>query len=195
MLGRGVTDRYPGCLHVGGSFTAENHSEIHCLSRRGVRFGKKVTVGSYAIIRGTNFYGGEIGEGLSVGDYSNIGPYCYIGCSGYIEIGKNVMMSPRVSIYSENHNFGMTGIPMKEQGVTRGTVTIEDDCWIASHSVILSGVKVGRGAIVAAGSVVTKDAAPYSIVAGSPAKEISKREPPSRRTRNCSVVTTATWDG
>jgi acetyltransferase-like isoleucine patch superfamily enzyme len=181
LLGRDVTIRYPRYLHLGGSFTAEDHCEIHCLSRRGVRFGTKVTIGSYAIIRGTNFYGGELGEGLTVGDYSNIGPYCYIGCSGYIEIGSNVMMSPRVSIYSENHNFQTTSIPMKEQGVTRGTVVIEDDCWIASHSVILSGVRVGKGAIVAAGSVVTKDVAPYSIVAGSPAKEIGRRDPPATK--------------
>jgi acetyltransferase-like isoleucine patch superfamily enzyme len=175
MLGKHVTIRFPRCLSTDGSFTAEDNCEIHCLSRRGISFGRKVTVGSYAIIRPTNYYGGEVGEGLRVGDYSNIGPYCYIGCSGFVEIGNNVMMSPRVSLYAENHNFGSSDQPMKEQGVTRGFVKIEDDCWIASHAVVLSGVTVGRGSIVAAGSVVTRDVAPYSIVAGVPAKLVSMR--------------------
>ena len=65
---------------------------------------------------------------------------------------------------------------MKEQGVTRQFVVIEDDCWIASHSVILAGVTVGRGSIVAAGSVVTTDVPPYSIVAGVPARVIRPRQ-------------------
>jgi acetyltransferase-like isoleucine patch superfamily enzyme len=54
-------------------------------------------------------------------------------------------------------------------------VIIEDDVWIGYGSIVLSGVKIGRGSIVAAGSVVTKDIEPYSIVAGNPAKLIRKR--------------------
>jgi acetyltransferase-like isoleucine patch superfamily enzyme len=139
-------------------------------------FGDKVTIGSYAIIRPTNLYGGEAGVGLKIGNNSSIGPYSYIGCSGYIEIGDNVMMSPRVSIYSENHNFSESTLPMIEQGVTRSFVKIEDDCWIAANSVILAGVTVGKGSVVAAGSIVTKDVPPYSIVAGNPAKIIKSRK-------------------
>ncbi|HWV70259.1 MAG TPA: acyltransferase [Pseudosphingobacterium sp.] len=130
----------------------------------------------------TNFYGGgEIGEGLKIGNNSNIGSYAYIGCSGYIEIGDNVMISPRVSIYAENHNFSELDSPMKEQGVTREFVKIEDDCWIASNSVVLAGVTIGKGSVVSAGSVVTKDVPPYSIVGGVPAKVIrTRREQNSR---------------
>ena len=64
---------------------------------------------------------------------------------------------------------------MKEQGVTRGTVKIGNDCWIASHAVILANVTIGEGSVIAAGSVVTKDVPPYSIVAGVPAKVIGSR--------------------
>jgi acetyltransferase-like isoleucine patch superfamily enzyme len=175
LIGKNVILRQPSYLSVGNNFIAQDNCEINCLSKRGLIFGDKVTVGSYAIIRPTNLYGGEPGEGLKIGDNSSIGPYAYIGCSGYIEIGNNVMMSPRVSIYSENHNFGETGIPMIEQGVTRSFVKIEDDCWIASNSIILAGVTVGKGSIVAAGSVVTKDVPPYSVVGGNPAKIIKAR--------------------
>ncbi|MDP1678351.1 MAG: acyltransferase [Bacteroidota bacterium] len=176
LIGKGVIIRHAKHLHVGKSFIAEDYCEIQSISRRGIVFGNRVTVGRFAIIRPTNFYGGELGEGLKVGNNSNIGPYNYIGCSGYIEIGNNVLISPRVSIYAENHAFSEADVVMKEQGVERSTVIIEDDCWIAANSIILSGVRVGRGSIVAAGSVVSKDVPPYSVVAGVPAKIIRSRK-------------------
>lgn len=176
LIGKGVTIRQAHYLHVGRNFIAQDHCEINGLSQKGLHFGDKVTIGSYAIIRPTNLYGGEAGVGLKVGNNSSIGPYSYIGCSGYIEIGNNVMMSPRVSIYSENHNFADANIPMIQQGVTRSYVKIEDDCWIAANSVILAGVTIGRGTVVAAGSVVTKDVPPFSIIAGNPARIITSRK-------------------
>ena len=177
LIGKRVTIRQPNHLSVGKSFIAQDHSEINCLSQKGIVFGDKVTVGSFAIIRPTNLYGGEPGVGLKMGNNSSIGPYSYIGCSGYIEVGDNVMISPRVSIYSENHNFDDIHLPMIEQGVTRSFVKIEDDCWIAANSIILAGVTVGKGAVVAAGSVVTKDVPPFSVVAGNPAKVVKARKP------------------
>jgi acetyltransferase-like isoleucine patch superfamily enzyme len=176
LIGKNVTIRQSKYISVGKNFIAQDNCEINGLSQKGLVFGDKVTVGSYAIIRPTNLYGGEAGVGLRVGDNSSIGPYSYIGCSGYIEIGNNVMMSPRVSIYSENHNFRDTDLPMIQQGVTRSFVKIEDDCWIAANSIILAGVTVGKGSVVAAGAVVTKDVPPFSIVAGNPAEIIKKRK-------------------
>jgi len=176
MIGKGVTIRQASYIHVGKNFIAQDHCEINGLSQKGLVFGDKVTIGSYAIIRPTNLYGGEAGVGLKVGNNSSIGPYSYIGCSGYIEIGDNVMMSPRVSIYSENHNFSETDRPMIEQGVTRSFVIIEDDCWIAANAVILAGVTVGKGSVIAAGSIVTKDIPPYSIFGGNPARIIKSRK-------------------
>lgn len=175
MMGRHVALRNKRYISVGRSFIAEDYAEIQGLSRHGITFGDRVTVGKYAMIRPSGNYGGEVGEGLVVGSNSNIGAYCYIGCSGMIRIGDNVMMSPRVSLYAENHNFADVTRPMKEQGVTRQYIIIEDDCWIASHAVVLAGVTIGRGSVIAAGSVVTKDVPPYSIVAGSPARVIRSR--------------------
>lgn len=175
LIGRRVRIFHARHLSVGRGFIAEDDCEIGCLSKRGITFGDKVTVGKFSLIRPTNYYGGELGEGLEVGNGSNIGPYSYIGCSGFINIGDNVMISPRVSIYAENHNFADPDSPMKGQGVTRGKVNIEDDCWIASHVVILADVTIGRGSVVAAGSVVTKDVPRYSIVAGVPARVVATR--------------------
>ena len=175
LIGRGTKIFNASYLSVGRNFTADDYCEINGLSTNGLRFGDNVTVGKFAQIRPTNQYGGSIGQGLSIGNNSNIGPYSYVGCSGQISIGENVMISPRVSIYAENHNFLDVEKPMKAQGVTRECVIIEDDCWIAANSVILAGVTVGAGSIVAAGSVVTKNVEPYSIVGGNPAKLIKKR--------------------
>lgn len=175
LIGKNVTIRQASYIHVGRNFIAQDNCEINGLSQKGLVFGDKVTVGSFAIIRPTNLYGGSAGLGLKIGNNSSIGPYSYIGCSGYIEIGENVMISPRVSIYSENHNFSDTSLPMIQQGVSQSFVKIEDDCWIAANAVILAGVTIGKGSVVAAGSIVTKDVPSYSVVAGNPAKIIKNR--------------------
>ncbi len=154
----------------------EDYAEVNCLSSKKIVFGDRVTIGKFAIIRPSNIYGGEIGVGLKVGNNSNIGPYSYIGCSGYIEIGNNVMISPRVSIYAENHVYDNPNLLLKEQGVKVEFVIIEDDCWIAANSIILAGVTIGTGSVIAAGSVVTKSVPAYSIVAGVPAKVIGSRK-------------------
>lgn len=175
FVGKGASIRYAKYLNVGKDFIVEDYAEVNCMAYKKIMIGDRVTIGKFALVRPTNSYGGAIGEGLKIGDNSSIGPYAYIGCSGMIEIGNNVMMSPRVSIYAENHVFDRTDITIKDQGVKREFVKIEDDCWIAANSVILAGVTIGKGSIIAAGSVVTRDVPPYSIVAGVPAVVIKSR--------------------
>ena len=85
------------------------------------------------------------------------------------------MMGPRVGLFAENHVYDDIDRVMRDQGVKRQPILIEDDCWLASSSTILAGVTVGRGAIVAAGSIVTADVPPYAIVGGAPAKVIRHR--------------------
>lgn len=176
LVGKGASIRYSRHLSTGRDFIVEDYAEVNCMTHRGIIVGDRVTIGKHAIIRPTNIYGDAIGEGLKIGNNSSIGPYSYIGCSGFIEIGDNVMMSPRVSIYAENHLFEHPDLTIKEQGVKREFVKIEDDCWIAANTVILAGVTIGRGSVIAAGSVVTKDVPPFSIVGGVPAKVIKSRK-------------------
>ncbi len=175
LIGCNVTIRNPHNITVGSKFIAEDGCEIQGLSKNGIVFGDSVTIGRYAMIRPSGYYSREIGEGMCLGDNSNIGPYCYIGCSGLVTIGKNVLMGPRVTMVAENHNFEDTSIPIKQQGVTRSPITIEDDCWLASNCVILAGVHIGQGSVVAAGAVVTKDVPPNTIVGGIPARVIRTR--------------------
>jgi acetyltransferase-like isoleucine patch superfamily enzyme len=167
--------RNPGHITLGRNVVLEGDCEVQGLSRQGVRLGDHVTVGRLAMVRPSGYYGRDLGEGLEVGDRSNIGPYCYIGCGGFVRIGRDVLMGPRVSIIAENHNFTDPGKPIKAQGVNRQGIVVEDNCWLGANSVILDGVRIGAGSIVAAGCVVTRSVPKNSIVAGVPGRVIKKR--------------------
>lgn len=176
LVGRNVRIAYPSHLNVGSNTIIEDGVEINALSTEGIHLGDRVTIGKYAIIRPSNLYGASIGVGLTLGNKSNIGPYSYVGCSGKITIGNNVMMGPRVSLFAENHIFENTDINIQAQGVTTAPIVIEDDCWIASNVVILAGVTIGKGTVIAAGSVVNANFPAYSVIAGVPAKLIKSRK-------------------
>ena len=115
--------------------------------------------------------GAYFGDGseIEIGDNSGIGINCKV--SGKVTIGKNVMMGPDVIILTKRHKFERTDISMIDQGYdTPAPVTISDDIWIGTRSIILPGVTIGKGAIVGAGAIVTKDVPEYAIACGNPAQ-------------------------
>lgn len=86
------------------------------------------------------------------------------------------MMAPDVIIIGENHQFSRLDVPMRLQGYQEyPPVYIDDDVWIGARVIILPGITIGKGSILGAGSVVTKDVPPFSIVAGNPARIIRNR--------------------
>lgn len=147
---------------------------------RGGRFAKKLRgwCASHILKKtGTNINverGALLTAAITLGDRSGIGINASINGTCYI--GKDVMMGPECIIYSRNHAFDRTDIPMIDQGFTKEKpVTIEDDVWIGGRVTILPGVTVHKGAILAAGAVVTKDVPAFSIVGGNPAYIIKSR--------------------
>lgn len=117
----------------------------------------------------------QLGAHISIGDNSGIGANCVL--ADYVSIGKNVMMGPNCYFVTSNHAFSNVKIPMMQQGFSeRKPIYIEDDVWIGYGCIFLPGVRVGKGAIVGAGAVVTKDVTPFSIVGGNPAKVIRYRK-------------------
>ncbi len=114
------------------------------------------------------------GKGIEIGDNSGIGINCRI--TGPLSIGKDVMMAPGVNIVTQNHEIADITIPMRLQTAEKKKVTICDDVWIGVNALILPGITVGRGSVVAGGAVVTKDVPPYTIVGGNPAKIIRSRK-------------------
>ncbi|WP_144876525.1 DapH/DapD/GlmU-related protein [Microbacterium sp. 1.5R] len=176
FIGRRVRISNPSFIRHAGRLVVEDGVELQGLSKNGVVFGAEVSIGQGTAIRPSSYYGGEVGEGLRVGDRSSFATGCFIGCSGSIVIGDDVMLGPGVRIYSENHVFSDASVTIKSQGVERGAVVIGDDCWIGSGVTITSGVTIGRGVVIGSGSVVTRDIPAFSIAAGSPAKVIRSRK-------------------
>ena len=114
-----------------------------------------------------------VSPNCSIGDNSGIGINAQIGTTF---IGNNVMMGPDCVIITVNHRFDDLSIPMIKQGTTpEKPVFIGDDVWIGQRVIILPGVKIGKGSIVGAGSVVTHDVPDFAIVGGAPAKIIRMR--------------------
>lgn len=112
--------------------------------------------------------GAMIEHSLQIGYHSGIGINAHL--HGTVIIGDNCMMGADVTIYTTNHTTARTDIPMCQQGFDScKPVVIGNDVWIGGHVIVLPGVHVGDGAILAAGAVVTKDVPPYTIVAGNPA--------------------------
>lgn len=130
---------------------------------------------------------------LTIGNNVYVGKLCTIECDG--EIGDDTALANAVGIIGRHdHDFSVIGVPMrrvpwigdpdfKGKGVD-SKVSIGADVWIGYGSIVLSGVNVGRGAVVAAGSVVTKSVRPYAIVAGNPAREIGSRFTPDQIARH-----------
>lgn len=118
--------------------------------------------------------GSTVSRDLVAGAYSYIGPECRIGPK--VELGPYVMFGPRVSVVGGDHRFDQPGTPTIFSGrpALKPTV-VEADAWVGFGAVLMAGVRIGRGAIVAAGAVVTKDVPPYEIHGGVPARKIGER--------------------
>lgn len=124
----------------------------------------------------TVYFGGKsnICRDLRADKYSYIGPKCVINKN--VTIGAYTMLANNVYIIGGDHLYKKVGIPIIFSGrdVVKQTI-IGRDCWIGAHTIIMCGVEIGEGSIVAAGSVVTKDVEPFSIYGGIPAKKIKDR--------------------
>ena len=111
---------------------------------------------------------------LEVGQYGFIGRGVEIDVSKQVSIGDHVLIAPGVFITDHTHNI-KSGILIDAQGCASAPVCIADDVWIGARAVILPGVNIGRGAVIGAGAVVTRDVAENSVVAGVPARVLRKR--------------------
>lgn len=175
LIGKGVQISHGKHITCGKNVKFEDFSEIHGLCSDGLVFGDYVTISRGVMIRPSSYYGNDLGKGLVMGEHSSIGPYGYVGCSGKITIGKNVMFGPKCSLFAENHNFSDTESSIKSQGVNQKGITVEDDCWIGSNVVILDGVTIGKGSVIGAGTLITKDVPAGSVVMDKREKRIRER--------------------
>ena len=175
LVGKNVKISHGYNISCGKNVKFEDYAEIHGLCSEGIKFGNNVTISRGVMIRPSSYYGGDLGHGIEIGDNSSIGPHGYIGCSGKIIIGKNVMFGPKCSLFAENHVFSEVDVSIKSQGVKQKGIIVEDDCWIASNVIILDGVTIGKGSVIGAGTIITKDVLPGSVIVDKRIKQIRER--------------------
>ena len=140
--------------------------------------GGRVTLGDESVIRAGAMLLPSSGS-ISIGNKTSINQYTVINGEGGVTIGNSVMVAAFVAMFAANHIFDDPALPILEQGTsTKGGIKIEDDVWIGTHAVILDGVIIGKGSVIGAGTVVTKNVLPYSVVAGVPGKTVRSRLQP-----------------
>lgn len=149
--------RYRWCNAIKSSF-------LRCL---GAKVGRRVV-----------FYPGVWivpGRNLVLGDDVDLSKDVIIHTTGSVSIGERTLIGYRTQILSGNHVIPPIGHRIFDAGHDDKPICIENDVWIGANCLILSGVRIGEGAVVAGGSVVTKDVKPNTVVAGVPAKHINIR--------------------
>lgn len=114
---------------------------------------------------------------VEIGDRVALNQNVYINAcgGGRIVLGDDVLIAPNVVMRSCEHNTDNLDKPINQQGHSKGEIVVEEDVWIASNATITGKIRIGRGAVVAAGAVVVRDVEPYTMVGGVPARFIKKR--------------------
>lgn len=112
---------------------------------------------------------------IVIGNDSIIGEGAVLDGRDSLAIGDHVAIASDVMIYNAEHNIHHEHFA-SDEGITRGSVIVDDYVFIGPRAIILPGVTIGKGAVVAAGAVVTKDIAPFAVVGGVPAKPIGERK-------------------
>jgi len=136
----------------------------------GIKDHRNVFLGNRTNIHRNAVVWGELTTGVDV----TIGPGTCI--YGKVSLGDHVMIAPNVMIAGGNHGVEKNGTPMLYQVCSVVGVHVHDDVWVGANAVILDGVTIGKGAVLGAASVVTKDVPEYAVVVGNPAKIVKYRK-------------------
>ena len=158
-------------IELGNNVVIDDYSNICANTDKGkIKLGNNTIIFKNVVVKcGGDGY-------IEIGDFCTINPYSVLEGYGGLKIGSGVRIASGTKIISCNHKFNNLNIPIFKQGFTKKGILIDDDVWIGSNASILDGVKIGKGSIIGAGAVVTKDIPMYSIAVGVPAKIIKKRK-------------------
>lgn len=131
--------------------------------------GKNFICCSYVVLKGA--------RNTIVGNNVRIGEGCYINARGGLNIGNNVKFGPQVFVWTWDHNYyAPEKLPYDDEVIIDKPITICDNVWIGAKAVLVPGVTIGEGAVVAMGAVVTCDVPPCAVVGGNPAKILKYRD-------------------
>ena len=173
FMAGGVNLRGASLIRFGRGVTLERGVTIDGLMRNGIVLGDNVRLGPYSTMIGPP--PSALGYGIKIGANSAADSYSFLGGGGPLVIGDNVIMGEHVCFHPENHRFDQLDVPIKDQGMERKGITIEDDVWVGANVTFLDGAHVGRGSVIGAGSVVRGEIPAYSIAVGAPARVVRSR--------------------
>ncbi len=182
---------------IGKDSTISEDIELRIINKSNDHRG--MSVGNNCIIYpGNSFVLGDMDANkdanLKIGNFVLINSGGYFSGEGGLTIEDYVLIGANVSVLSAGHKYDDRGTPVQHQALTYGPVTINKDVWIGASAIILEGVTVGKGAVIGAGTVVTKDVEPYAVVVGNPGIRIKYRGE-KKRGRFLSRVKDFFWRG
>lgn len=174
FVGTSVKIKHAHLISAGKNLILDDGVYLNALSSNGIKMKDNVSIARNTTILCTGVIAHK-GIGVSIGNNTGINANVFIAGQGGVDIGDNVLIGPGVKIFSENHVYSRPDLIIKDQGVTRTGVVIENNCWIGANVTILDGVTIGEGCVIAAGSVVTRSVPANSVVKGIPAKVMKSR--------------------
>lgn len=158
---------YPRILFLG--------KKVNIVGAPNIVLGNRVKIDNYSTI--STWHSEKYNPLLQIGDCTEIGAYAHITCINKVSIGSNVLMGKFVTITDNSHGgntFAELDVPpSKRELYSKGEVAIDDNVWIGDKVTILPNIKIGKGAIIGANSVVTKDVPPFVIACGNPLRIIN----------------------
>ena len=149
-----------------------------------MRFGDQLIVTGFSVIQigaetsimSRSYLYAHNSSQLIIGSRCSFNHNVLIGAAGgSILIGNDVLIGPNVVLRASDHVFSSAEVPIRDQGHSPGRIVIGDDVWLAANVVITSGVTIGNGCVVGAGSIVTRDLPAMSVCVGNPARPIRSR--------------------
>jgi acetyltransferase-like isoleucine patch superfamily enzyme len=172
ILGKGIILRHPGRITLGNRVAIDDYGLLDAsgAGEEGVYLADDVIVSRNCVIQG------KTGP-VVIGAKTDIGCNTILASTTGIYIGRSVLIAGNCYIGGGRYLSDRCDIPMMEQGLySKGPVAIADDVWLGAGAIVLDGVSIGKGCIVGAGAVVTKDLPDYAVAVGVPARVISNRK-------------------
>ncbi len=171
IYGRGLVLRHPGKISIGERVSIDDDVLLDAsgAGEKGISLGDGVIVSRSCVIQG------KTGP-VVIGNRADIGCNCIFSSVSGIEIGQSTLIAGHCYLGGGRYRSDRLDIPMMDQGMySEGPVILGDDVWLGAGVIVLDGVRIGRGSIIGAGSVVTREIPEYSVAVGVPARIIGTR--------------------